>query len=367
MIDKNFFWDINYGALTFVEKLKKESSPSYYPLAKGLTKNGKLLDLGFTCYVLKIFYMTGEWERLNEEKKKGYIDFINSFQSTNKEVPQNYYLDDNLYKSYKSMSASTFKYLLKNLLNMTGNYNFPSRTQDLEKAINADNKQAISTLYELGNKNERKIENIFNEENNVINYLNSLDWSRPWNAGAQFSSLCVYSETQNFNYKRTLESFILTKLNSQTGSYHNPNISDNREVINGAMKVISGLDWLGSEIHHPKKLIDFCLDNKPYLEGCDVVDYVYVLYKCLKQENHRRKEIQNVFTVLLDEILKLYNESDRGFSYFQNKSQTHYYGIKISKGLDVADLHGTTLCIWAINMILEGLEMSNKDMKVIKP
>ena len=78
MIDKNFFWDINYGALTFVEKLKKESSPSYYPLAKGLTKNGKLLDLGFTCYVLKIFYMTGEWERLNEEKKKGYIDFINS-------------------------------------------------------------------------------------------------------------------------------------------------------------------------------------------------------------------------------------------------------------------------------------------------
>ena len=250
---------------------------------------------------------------------------------------------------------------------MTGNYNFPSRTQDLEKAINADNKQAISTLYELGNKNERKIENIFNEENNVINYLNSLDWSRPWNAGAQFSSLCVYSETQNFNYKRTLESFILTKLNSQTGSYHNPNISDNREVINGAMKVISGLDWLGSEIHHPKKLIDFCLDNKPYLEGCDVVDYVYVLYKCLKQENHRRKEIQNVFTVLLDEILKLYNESDRGFSYFQNKSQTHYYGIKISKGLDVADLHGTTLCIWAINMILEGLEMSNKDMKVIKP
>ena len=55
-----------------------------------------------------------------------------------------------------------------------------------------------------------------------------------------------------------------------------------REIINGAMKVISGLDWLDARIHSPKKLIDFCLDNKPFLEGCDIVDYVYVLYKCSK-------------------------------------------------------------------------------------
>ena len=57
------------------------------------------------------------------------------------------------------------------------------------------------------------------------------------------------------------------------------------------MKVISGLDWLDKEIHYPRELIDFCLSNSPILEGCDVVDFVYVLYKCAEQENYRKKEI----------------------------------------------------------------------------
>ena len=52
------------------------------------------------------------------------------------------------------------------------------------------------------------------------------------------------------------------------------------EVINGAMKVITGLDWINHEIHYPEKLIDFCLNTKPQT-GCDLVDIVYVLYKCL--------------------------------------------------------------------------------------
>ena len=42
------------------------------------------------------------------------------------------------------------------------------------------------------------------------------------------------------------------------------------------MKVISGLDWLDEKIHYPDKLIDFCLQNNPIEEGCDIVDFVYV-------------------------------------------------------------------------------------------
>ena len=40
-----------------------------------------------------------------------------------------------------------------------------------------------------------------------------------------------------------------------------------------------------------------------------------------------------------------------GFSYFKNKSQIHYYGVKISKGFDEPDIHGTLLLLWAISMI----------------
>ena len=57
------------------------------------------------------------------------------------------------------------------------------------------------------------------------------------------------------------------------------------------MKIITGLDWLNFEILYPEKLIDFCLNNQPSHEGCNVVDTVYE--GCSKQTNYKRKEIQN--------------------------------------------------------------------------
>ena len=82
----------------------------------------------------------------------------------------------------------------------------------------------------------------------------------------------------------------LQNLNNQsTGSYHLEGLNDEREIINGAMKVISGLDWLEMPIHKPKELIDFCLSNIPVSEGCDIVDFVYVLYMCSKQLNYKKR------------------------------------------------------------------------------
>ena len=56
-----------------------------------------------------------------------------------------------------------------------------------------------------------------------------------------------------------------------------------------------------------------------------------------------------------------------GFSYFLNKSQTHYYGVKISKGLNTPDIHGTTLLVWALSMILEIIEFENFKWNPLKP
>ena len=61
------------------------------------------------------------------------------------------------------------------------------------------------------------------------------------------------------------------------------------------MKVITGLDWLGHEIHYPKKLIDYCLKNRPILEGCDIVDYVFTLYKCSQQTDYKRKKLTKFY------------------------------------------------------------------------
>ena len=140
-----------------------------------------------------------------------------------------------------------------------------------------------------------------------------MPWNKPWDAGAQFSSLSVYSETFNLNLDQTLYSFITNKLDRDTGSYFVGKPQHSRQIINGAMKVISGLDWLNKEIHLPNKLIDFCLDNKPEFEGCDLVDYVYVLFKCSSQSTYRKKEINDVLLEVLDYLKLLYHKEEKDF------------------------------------------------------
>ena len=45
-------------------------------------------------------------------------------------------------------------------------------------------------------------------------------------------------------------------INRETGAYFSGIIPNENEVINGAMKVITGLDWINKQIHEPEKLID---------------------------------------------------------------------------------------------------------------
>ena len=55
------------------------------------------------------------------------------------------------------------------------------------------------------------------------------------------------------------------------------------------------------------------------------------------------------------------------FSYFPKKSQSHYYGLKITNSENTPDIHGTLLCLWALNMILDNLDMLSPEKKIIKP
>ena len=72
------------------------------------------------------------------------------------------------------------------------------------------------------------------------------------------------------------------------------------------MKVITGLDWLGVSIHKPEKIIDYCLLQTPSSEGCDLVDIVYVLYRCSLETDYKRDEISQHFNSLKDIIFSHY-------------------------------------------------------------
>ena len=48
--------NLDSSVLEYVYNLKKEDSDfSFFPVQKLLTKNGEKLNLGFSCYALKIF------------------------------------------------------------------------------------------------------------------------------------------------------------------------------------------------------------------------------------------------------------------------------------------------------------------------
>ncbi len=362
----NDYTDIIDSSEEFLNKLNKGEKFKYLPCLNGLTKNGQNLELGFTTFALKIFKMIDKLEN-DSLLLSSWATYINSFQTTQYEnIPNNFYVDPAMAVSYQDYSISdSIKDNIKKLLNKVGK-NYDTHEVKFIKSVNAETKQAISTLAEVGHKNDKKFEiNLKNSE--LIEILNHLNWDKPWSAGGQFSTYCVYTSTQNLNFEDTLFNFVSKIADKDTGSYYLNYPNSNREVINGAMKVISGLNWINKEIHYPEKLIDFCIDNKPILEGCDVVDYVYVLFMCSQQTDYKKKEVNLILMETLSDLVKLYNKEEKGFSYFLNKSQTHYYGVEISSGKDCADIQSTTLCIWAIIMILINNELVTEKYKLIKP
>ena len=133
------------------------------------------------------------------------------------------------------------------------------------------------------------------------------------------------------------------------------------------MKVLTGLDWLEAKIHYPEKIIDFCLSSDISSKGCDMVDVVYVLYRCSKETNYKKKEVIDYLDNILKMIRVHYNPNDGGFSYFQKYNQTHYYDLKIADTQLRSDIHGTLLCVWAIVMIMDLSEKKFFDYNVLKP
>ena len=365
----NLAFNLNSKINLCSEFINKLNYDNYFfkPALEGVTDAGTKLQLGFSCYGLKYFYLSGLWERLDDDEKMNWTNTINSFQTQDSKFPQNSYVDKNYIYNLNKFNFQTFlKDSVKSLLNISGIKSYDSKSVFERKSVNAETKQAISSLYQVGSRNTLKVEPEFDDKN-IIQYLNDLDWAQPWASGAQYSSLCVYSSTQNSYDQQLLKDFSDDLVDVESGFYFINKPSDKRQLFNGAMKIISGLDWIEHKIHYPKKIIDFCLSNKPVFEGCDIVDYIYVLNMCSKEVNYKKSEVVNLLSELSEEMDVLFNNKVGGYSYYKNKSQTHYYGVKITEGLDAPDIHATLLCTWANIMILETIGQLDENFKTLKP
>ena len=365
--------DLETNLDKFLDSLQRDGY-KFNPVTKGITSNGAKLELGLSCYALKIYFITGRWELLTDNQKEKWICYINSFQSETNDFAVNAFVDKKYVNAYREFSfTKNLKETLKRVLIYLNYNNYRLRNEKLKEFIRAESKQAISSLIQVDYKITKLYQSELLDEKAAYEYLKNLNWKNAWNAGAQFSSLCVFvsSQVQDKNKKQLLNNvlsdFINDISNSENGGFYVQSRPEDRELINGAMKVLTGLDWLGAEIPYPKKLIDTCLNAKPNMEGCDIVDIIYVLYMCNRVTNYRSEEIKEYFETLLSLIKGHYFLGQGGFSYFLNKSQTHYYGVKISKGLNTPDLHGTLLLIWGISMISKVIDLPIRNWNILKP
>lgn len=332
----------------------------------GLTKAGEKAALGFSCFALRIFYITGLWDKLSSERKEAWIKFLQSFQSLNSSY-KGAFIDLPILEN-----CNPWKQKIKQiLLGVKGHQNLSPQ----KAVINAETKQAIATLVQVGSQALYPFQDFPQQPDDIRKYLKGLNWSQPWSAGGQASALATFIKKESPKFLSPADvnqllkeavNFFTQSVDKETGTWFSGAKPEHYQLINGAMKVLTALDWLECEIPYPEKLIDTCLSSLPSPEGCHIVDYVYVLYRCTQITNHRCQEVSNYLRNILGMISHHY-QSDGAFSYHKTHNQTHYYGAKIARPLRQSDLQATFLLCFAIAMISYVLEIDNLQWKVIKP
>ena len=134
----------------YLSKLQKENFYQFFPALNNLTKYGKELELGFSCFGLKIYYILGLWDKLSLEDKDEWIGYLSSFQIENPKFPVNSYLDTALLASYSEKKVKNFaEDSIKSILNIFPHNNYETNNKKLMKAVNAETKQAISTVNQV--------------------------------------------------------------------------------------------------------------------------------------------------------------------------------------------------------------------------
>ena len=378
MTDLVWINDIDERILSFLSSLKKNEKPGrYLPCLSGATTEGKKAALGFSCFALKIYYMLGQWEKLEKDEQNEWISYIKSFQNRDsiiqkQLIKKNAFIDPILIKYLESNSQNlSLRTFLRKYLKQRKTRQFLT---NIERVIIAETKQALATLAEVGEYSEVPYNQYPKTPEAVCNYMEKFDWTQPWGAGGQTAALPVFFSLEAIrtmpasevkDLKKAASLFFESIVDSETGGYFTGNRPEHGMLINGAMKVLTALDWLGEPIHYPETLIKTTLEKAPRADGCHLVDAVYVLHRCFSQTHYNYDKIVKFSLSILD-MIKSHHCKDGGFSYGIRTAQNSYYGLPISKGLNEGDIHGTILLTWALAMILD-LTNHNYNWNIIRP
>lgn len=353
MADNGLNWvsSVKDSARQFLERLRGTSRPGFYrySLSGDLHSEEKHWGLGNTVFAVKILYTIGDIDVMFKERKRELAGFITSFQKGDGSI---------------SDSLITRTSVFNNIKHAFRTFDFSNIRS--EQTIRAETRQSMSSLRLLGEKPRYMFSEIPYTPEGVEQYLASLNWREPWSAGSHLSHLLFfYNYNGNVFGYRQAESL---KLISQAIEYVNRMQSRDEGVwyqgtttslqhkINGAMKILTGLKVAGRmSFSYPERMIDLALSSVNDEHSCDNFDIVFVL-KCANEMtggSYRLNEIRDFCRRRLAIYREYYHSNSGGFSFFKGRSNTTYYGARITRGLNEPDIHGTCLFLWGIALITQ--------------
>lgn len=299
--------------------------------------------LGFSSLASKIAYTINDLDHYSTLEKNDWIKYIREFQ--NNENTEGLFEDDGLLADLDGLKIRNFI--------IQGPFKFIKN-----KSVRiAETRQALAALMSLGARSDKPIKCLPTTPEFAIKSFYDLNWSNPWHAGSQLGHLLFFikynqdhfgiMDNQNLAKTFWLE---LEKIQSKENGAWYLGRPKSHILVNGAMKVLIAYNLYLKEISYPEKLIDLALDSLSKADGCHLLDQIYVLHSCQKQTKYRTQEIKDFSAKLQNKMMEHF-QKDGGFSFYPLKSQTSYYGKKVSLGHRVGDIHGTHLFTWSLVLI----------------
>ena len=347
----NWLYSLKEKVPNFLKEMKGKRNPGFfrYSLSGDVYDEDVKWGLGNTVFAVKIYYTLDLLKNLPKEEKLAMADFIKSFQKE----------DGTIYDPLVKKQA-----FFREKLSAIKNLNFSNFFH--QQTIRAETRQAVSALKLLGEKPDISYQNFPKTKEEIISYLDNLNWENPWGAGSHFSHLIFFLKNSDLEIKEELINCAVdwvNKLqNSKDGSWYigNPTL---QQKINGAMKIITGLRVAEKlNFKYPKKLIDLCLKAKNDEHACDNFNIIYALHYASKaaENNYRLNEVKEFALDRLKIYKNYYFPEISGFSFLPNKANIYYYGAKITKGLKEPDIHGTVMFLWGISIIAQVLRIDKE-------
>jgi hypothetical protein len=362
-LDKNWLRHVEDDTCDFLERLRvPEVAGRYLPCESGVTPIGREMSLAFSCLALRTLRMFGRWREMPATERHAWADFIKGFQEPNGEGA----FRDEPELRYVAQPQPWLARLAASLLGQPGR---PSERELLLAEIH----HTLGTLEEIGIEPARPFTGFPSTPAAVQEALEALDWRRPAEAGTASAALVFFIATQAPHFlasERVLtllcvcREFFATLADPETGAYFCGRRPAHAELIEGAMKVLMSLDWLGVEPHHPEQLVATCLERPPPRRVPDVVSTLYVLHQCLPEESSA--EVKEYCVAAYERIRGHYHPNG-GFSYHVGRAQDRYHGIPITTGGNEPDVQGTCLAVWGLAMIWRLVEPRHVRWGVLRP